>query len=229
MEDISSSKMALRTLLKESKEKRVGSVLETERPKVNIAPSIRSEIPESDEKRKEQLKLGKVIFDFFEQKPISAPQAEDPSVLRGKGRPTKAQVDKAKNITICLSKDHLDLLDKLKLNEKTAKGRGSKVRFLMDSFVKHQKREKEQLRSVQESLRIVSLNIETFSRNYKRAEKFIENEKSISDLEKSVSNLRIILGLLKIDSADLKKALSEKEWSTYQFSISWLSNKAGDQ
>ena len=135
----------------------------------------------------------------------------------------------SKNITICLSKDHIDLLDNADFNQKNTKGRGRKVKFLIDSFLKHQKREKEQMRSVQESLRIVALNVDTFSRNYKRAEKFSENERTIIDLEKSISNLRIILGLLKIDSSDLKKNLSDKEWSTYQFSLNWSSNRAGNQ
>jgi hypothetical protein len=227
MEDVSSSKLALRSLLKDSKEKRALGTLNQDRPKVNLAASTHVEVQETDEKRKEQLKLGKVIFEFFEQKP--APVDEDLWPKRGKGRPSKTKSEKAKNITICLSKDHIDLLDKAAFNEKNTKGRGRKVRFLIDSFQKYQKREKEQMRSVQESLRIVAMNIETFSRNYKRAEKFSDNENTIGDLEKSISNLRIILSLLKIESADLRKALSDKEWSTYQFSLSWLSNKAGDQ
>ena len=226
MEDVSSSKLALRSLLKDSKEKRALGTLNQERPKVNVVASAQTEVPESDEKRKEQLKLGRVIFDFFEQKPSVG---NEPEVTRTKGRPSKPKSDKAKNITICLSKDHIELLDKAAFNEKNTKGRGRKVRFLIDSFQKHQKREKEQLRSVQESLRIVALNIETFSRNYKRAEKFSDNEGTIVDLEKSISNLRIILGLLKIDSTDLKKAFTDKEWSTYQFSLSWITNRAGEQ
>ena len=226
MEDVSSSKLALRSLLKDSKEKRALGTLNQERPKVNVVASAQTEVPESDEKRKEQLKLGRVIFDFFEQKPSVG---NEPEVARTKGRPSKPKSDKAKNITICLSKDHIDLLDKAAFNEKNTKGRGRKVRFLIDSFQKYQKREKEQMRSVQESLRIVALNIETFSRNYKRAEKFSDNEGTILDLEKSISNLRIILGLLKIDSTDLKKAFTDKEWSTYQFSLSWITNRAGEQ
>ena len=227
MEDVSSSKLALRSLLKDSKEKRMGSALVQERPKVNAVIASQPEIFESDEKRKEQLKLGKVIFEFFEQKPAQVD--EDLWPKRGKGRPSKIKSEKAKNITICLSKDHIDLLDKAAFNEKNTKGRGRKVRFLIDSFQKYQKREKEQMRSVQESLRIVAMNIETFSKNYKRAEKFSDNENTIGDLEKSISNLRIILGLLKIDSSDLKKAFTDKEWSTYQFSLSWITNRAGDQ
>jgi hypothetical protein len=226
MEDVSSSKLALRSLLKDSKEKRALGTLNQERPKVTVVAPAQTEVPESDEKRKEQLKLGRVIFDFFEQKPSVVNERE---VTRTKGRPSKLKADKAKNITICLSKDHIDLLDKAAFNEKNTKGRGRKVRFLIDSFQKYQKREKEQLRSVQESLRIVALNIETFSRNYKRAEKFSDNEGTIVDLEKSISNLRIILGLLKIDSSDLKKAFTDKEWSTYQFSLSWITNRAGEQ
>ena len=227
MEDMTSSKLALRSLLKDSKEKRAASSLTQERPKLNPVQSAQFEIPETDEKRKEQIKLGKVIFEFFEQKPFV--HLEESEVKRGKGRPTKAKAEKAKNITICLSKNHIDLLDKASFGEKNTNGRGRKVRFLMDSFVKYQKKEKDQIRSIQESLRLVALNIDTFSKNYKRAEKFIENEKSIGDLEKAISNLRIILSLLKIDGADLKKTLTDKEWSTYEFSLNWLSNRSGDQ
>lgn len=228
MEDMTSSKLALRSLLKDSKEKRVASSLVQERPRVNTpAPLNQAEIPESDEKRKEQLKLGKVIFEFFEKRPVVS-QAE-PELKRSKGRPTREKVDKAKNITICLSKDHIDLLDRAAFGGKNTKGRGGKVRFLMDAYQKYQKREKEQLRSIHESLRVVERSIDTFSRNYKRAEKFSENEATIVHLEKAISNLRIILSLLNIDSADLRKSLSDKEWSTYQFSLSWISNRASNQ
>lgn len=226
MEDMTSSKLALRSLLKDSKEKRSSSTLIQERPKVQQSRVILSEIPETEDKRKEQLRIGKVIFEFFEHKPI--PQ-DEPEVIRGKGRPRKDKVNKAKNITICLSKDHIDLLDKASYRDGETKGRGSKVKFLIDAFEKYQKREKEQLRSVHESLRVVERSIDTFSRNYKRAEKFSENEATIVHLEKAISNLRIVLSLLHIDSADLKRALSDKEWSTYQFSLSWISNRAGNQ
>jgi hypothetical protein len=227
MEDMTSSKLALRSLLKDSKEKRASSNLTQERAIIPNPNLMAEKIPETDEKRKEQLRLGKVIFEFFEKVP--APAREETFTKRAKGRPAKAMEDKAKNISICLSKNHLELLDKIDIRAKKVKGRGSKVRFLMDSYIKHLKREKEQVRAVQESLRVVSLHIDTFSRNYKRAEKFQENEKSMMDLEKAISNLRIVITLLKIESSDLKTHLSEKEWSTYQFSLSWISNKAGDQ
>jgi hypothetical protein len=228
MEDMTSSRLALRSLLKDSKDKRATSTISQDRAKVPVTPSANFDVPETDEKRKEQLKLGRVMFEFFEQKP-PAPSIDETFPVKGKGRPTKAQAEKAKNITICLSVKHIDLLDNVNFSEKNTKGRGRKVRFLMDSYLKHQKREKEQLRSVQESLRLVANNIDTFSKNYKRAEKFSENERTMTDLEKAISNLRIILSLLKIETSDLKKNLSEKEWSTYQFALSWISNKAGDQ
>ena len=227
MEDFSSSKLALRSLLKDSKEKRASSTLTQERAIIHNPPLMSPQVPESDEKRKEQLRVGKVIFEFFEKTP--APQPEPVLFKRGKGRPVKAQEEKARNITICLSQEHIELLDQANFQEKNTKGRGRKVRFIMDSFLKYQKREKEQIRSVQESLRLVANNIDTFSRNYKRAEKFSENERVMADLEKSISNMRIILGLLKIEAMDLKKNLTEKEWSTYQFALSWISNRAGEQ
>ena len=85
MEDVSSSKLALRSLLKDSKEKRALGSLNQDRPKVNLATSTRVEVPETEDKRKEQLKLGKVIFEFFEQKP--APEDDELWPKRGKGRP----------------------------------------------------------------------------------------------------------------------------------------------
>ncbi len=227
MEDMTSSKLALRSLLKDSKEKRSSSTLTQERAIIHNPSLMAPQVTETGEKRKEQLRLGKVIFEFFEKAP--APVGESAEIKRGKGRPSKSKEEKAKNITICLSKEHIELLDKASFQEKNTKGRGRKIRFIMDSFLKYQKREKEQIRSVQESLRLVANNIDTFSRNYKRAEKFSENERVMADLEKSISNLRIILGLLKIEVVDLKKNLSDKEWSTYQFALSWISNRAGDQ
>jgi hypothetical protein len=227
MEDMTSSKLALRSLLRDSKEKRATSTLTQERAIISNPSLEAPHTPETDEKRKEQLRLGKVIFEFFEKAP--APVTESAFLKRGKGRPVKAKEEKAKNITICLSKDHIEFLDKASFQEKNTKGRGRKMRFIIDSFLKYQKREKEQIRSIQESLRLVAQNIDTFSRNYKRSENFSENERFMADLEKSISNLRIILGLLKIEFVDLKKNLTDKEWSTYQFALSWISNRAGDQ
>jgi hypothetical protein len=226
MEDMTSSKLALRSLLKESKEKRASSSLTQDRA-VIPNPMLTHDISlGSEEKRKEQLRIGKIIFDFFEQK---QPEVEEDTPVRKKGRPAKESSLKAKNITICLSKDHIDLLDKLNPKERKAKGRGRKVRFLIDSYIKYQNREKEQVRAIQEALRVVSSHIDTFSRNFKRAEKFTENEKSLTDMEKAISNLRIVQSLLKIESSDLKKYLNEKELSTFEFALNWLSNKAGDQ
>jgi len=227
MEDLTSSKLAIRSLLKDSKEKRAISTITQERAIISKPVLTQEAHVENDEKRKQQLRLGKVILEFFEQTPspiqdISIPQ-------RKRGRPTKPKIEQVKNVTICLSKNHLDLLDKIEIRSKKVQGRGSKVRYLMDSYIKHQKREKEQVRAVQESLRIVAQHIDSFSKNYKRAEKFQENERSMVDLEKSISNLRIITTLLKIDSLDLRNHLSDKEWSTYQFSLSWLSNQGVDQ
>jgi hypothetical protein len=227
MEDMTSSKLALRNLLKDSKEKRVLSSVTQDRAIVNQPINPTAQVIETDDKRKEQLRLGKVIFDFFEKS--TAPTEEILPKIRSKGRPTKPKEEKAKNITICLSKEHIELLDKASFQEKGIKGRGRKVRYIMDSFIKYQKREKDQVRSVQESLRQLAISIDSFSKNYKRAEKFSENEKVMADLEKSISNLRILLGLLKIEISDLKKLLTDKEWSTYQFALSWISNRAGDQ
>jgi hypothetical protein len=227
MEDMTSSKLALRNLLKDSKERRGLSSLTQDRAMVNQSVNPPAQVVETDDKRKEQLRLGKVIFEYFEKS--TAPTEEVLPKIRAKGRPTKSKEEKAKNITICLSKDHIDLLDKANFQEKGIKGRGRKVRYIMDSFIKYQKREKDQVRSVQESLRQLAVSIDAFSKNYKRAEKFSENEKVMADLEKSISNLRILLGLLKIEVSDLKKLLTDKEWSTYQFALSWISNRAGDQ
>ena len=142
MEDMTSSKLAIRSLLKDSKEKRAASTLTQERAIISSSSLVTPKVQETDEKRKEQLRLGKVIFEFFEQKPN--PVEENPVGPRKRGRPTKAKADHAKNISICLSKNHLDLLDKIEFKTKNVKGRGSKVRYLMDSYIKHQKREKEQ-------------------------------------------------------------------------------------
>jgi hypothetical protein len=131
MEDMTSSKLALRSLLKDSKEKRASSTLSQERAIIKSPSLITHEILPTEEKRKEQLRLGKVIFEFFEDVP--APGWDEAFIKRAKGRPVKARDEKAKNISIYLSKDHLELLDKIDIRVKKVKGRGSKVRFLMDS------------------------------------------------------------------------------------------------
>jgi hypothetical protein len=81
---------ALRFLLKDSKNK-ASSTLTQERAIILNPNLLVEKILKTDEKRKEQLRLGKVIFEFFEKVPAAARE------------------DKTKSINHGLSKDQLKL------------------------------------------------------------------------------------------------------------------------
>jgi hypothetical protein len=223
MEEASRSRLALRNLLKESKEKRIEPKMESqgliERPQV--APTLVSE-----DKRKEQIRIGKMIFDFFEVKPS---EVEELAKSRSKGRPRKVKSEKARNITLCLSKQHIELLDGLSLSEKNVKGRGTKVKSIIEDWMKYKKREREQVKILQDGLAQVAKHLESFSNQYKRAEKFQENEKTLSDLEKAISNFKIIFSMLKIDVKDLRTLLTKQEVAHFEFCLNWISNRSGNQ
>jgi hypothetical protein len=223
MEETSSSRMALRNLLKESKEKRIEPKIEAKA--FQVQPNSAS-VMVSEEKRKEQLRLGKMIFEFFEEKPSVS---EEPPKIRSKGRPKKLKTEKAKNITVCLSKKHIELLDGLSLSQKNVRGRGTKVKSILEDWMKYKKREKEQVKILQDGLAQVAKHLETFSNQYKRAEKYQENERTISDLEKAISNFKIIFSMLKIEVKDLRKLLTNQEITHFEFCLNWISNRSGQQ
>ena len=208
--------------MKESKEKRV------EPREVNPeVKKIELLIPASfsEEKRKEQLRLGKMIFEFFEEKPVL--KNNSISEKKGQGRPRKTKSEMARNITICLSKEHIELLDCLSLFDKKAKGRGTRIKSILEGFLKYRKREKEQVKVVQDALAQVGKHLIAFSDQYKRAEKFNENEMTISALEKAISNFKIIFSLLKVEPKDLRNLLTKEETDQFEFCLNWISNRSG--
>ena len=179
---------------------------------------------EDNERRKEQLRIGKFFFEFHKEE---VPGPDSPELeVRGRGRPKKDQDQKAKNITISLSRSEREQLDGL---NGLGKGRGSRVAHLMNYYAKHEQRKKDQARAIKEALRVVGTHIDSYARNYKRAEKFDENEQTLEELDRATNSLRIVLNLLKFDDADLKACLTPQEYSHYQFALNFASNRKGDQ
>jgi hypothetical protein len=214
---------AFRSLIKDSKK---AVIAEPEQKQIKRVASIQ-DVPASRlvdvEKRKEQLRIGKLVLEFSKEMPGPAPKSiEAPK----RGRPRVAKKDRAKNITISLSKEKIDLLDNL---EGLGKGRGSRVGKLMLYYIKHQKRQKDQAQSIKESLRIVEKHFRTFARNFKLAEKFGENEKSLESLDKSIDILKTVIGLLQFETVELKEFLTTEEFSTYQYALNYSSKRKRDQ
>ena len=174
---------------------------------------------EDQEKRKEQLRIAKLIIEFNKEEPQDQ---EVKTEKRQKGRPPVPKELQSRNVTLSLSRDEIDLLDNL-ANLKG--GRGNRVVSLMNYYIKIENRQKEQVKSIKETLRIVDSYFDTLSRNGFRAEKFRENEESIKGLDGAIERFKIVLNLLKIDSSDLKKLLLPKEFKTYEFALSYSYNK----
>lgn len=218
---------AIRSLISDSKK----TIKEAEAQKARAIKS-RPEIlvpkideVEDDDKRKEQIRLGKLFFEFNREDPPTQNQSNTDHPLRKRGRPKKPIEEHAKNYTISLSKEEVEQLDGLK----TGRGRGSKVVGLMNYYVKHERRQKDQARAIKETLRVIGVNIDKYARNYKRADRFTENEQTLEDLDRSIQNLRIVLNLLKFDTAELKAHLTPQEFSHYEFALNFASNRKGDQ
>ena len=226
MKHESSSKLALRALVGESRDKRLIKEKQQEaRPKMLTPQIIQAPVrPVNEDQRKRQLQIGKIVLDYIESEPLYEESVPRPA--KKVGRPQKIKSEKARNITLCLSKDHIEFLDKVELPNSKAQGRGTRAKFIFDEFLKYRKRELNQVRVLKDALIEVAKHLKEFSQSFKRVENFEKNKDSIEHLERAISNVRILNNLLKIDLGDLKVLLKHEEYSSYVFCLNWISNRS---
>lgn len=143
-----------------------------------------------------------------------APQPRKP----GKpGRPKVAREKKARNFTLCLAPQFVDFIDKMKVRDPKVKGRGRKVRFIIERFVEHEKRSLVHMRVLREALGNVQATIET-----------VGKELSLKDKQKItavVNQVHTVMKILGYQPKTLKKMVSSADWALISFCLDWKSNR----
>lgn len=185
---------------------------------------LRNENYFDKEMRKEQILLGRNIFEF--QRAILA--KKDETVLdltKKRGRPPK-DVPGSLNFSVCLTKMEVETLDGIKTDSKKKRpGRGTKVNYLLNYYIENEKLQKQQMSIVKELINNVSKLCKEFVKHFDRSEKFEELEKIRKDMLGKINNLQVVLGILKFDNQILKKHLNQDQFNEYMFALNIASNR----
>lgn len=133
-----------------------------------------------------------------------------------KGRPKVADDKKARNFTLCLAKNYLDFLDKMTVRDPKVQGRGRKIRFIIDRFLVHEKRQIKQLRTIRESLKQLDQVLKSFS-----GKKLELSPKEKQLIDQHVKQLETLTTILAYSPKELQKLLPREEWALMSFCFDW--------
>lgn len=175
------------------------------------------------------VQMGQKILQFLvedENQKLALPAKKILLTSQKKGRPPKENEEKIQSVSMKLPPLYVQFFKETKLNDKKAKGVGGKVRFLVDYYLKYQKREKEQLIIFCQALSNVRQHSEKYLKIFERPQYKEESEKVIVQMEKSMEQVKLLLNILKFEVADLKKLLSDNEMKTLELSLSWVKHKS---
>lgn len=153
----------------------------------------------------EYLEIGNKIFEFFKDKEgegLQSPNFEK----KPPGRPKKHLTEKVRNISIKIRPEYLKRLDDLSFG----KGRGSKVRNLMDERANYKKRENNQLKYLKRALKEVSDSLDKFKAKQNGVD-------LIKEISQRVKNIKILQNILQFELMDLKILLTKAEYRTIEF------------
>lgn len=155
--------------------------------------------------------------------------APKPAVVKKKnkpGRPEVSEEKKARNFTLCLAPQYLAFLDKMVVKDPKVKGRGRKIRFIIERFIEHEKRSIGQIKVLKEALKDVQMLLNTFSSRVKKGEKLELNAKEKNSITGAVDNVHLLLKILQYPPKSLHKILPREEWGILSFCLDWKNNKA---
>jgi hypothetical protein len=153
------------------------------------------------------------------------PQAPSKKIRREAGRPKLEEHLKSRNFTLCLAPKYLSFLDKMTVPDPKVKGRGRKVRFIVDQFIEMSRRQKSQLLILRESLINVEKVLQSFSGQVKKGQKLSLNSKDKLEITKAVNQVRLLLKLLSYSPKDLHRLLPRHEWTLVSFCLNWTQNQ----
>lgn len=175
--------------------------------------------------KKEEIQSEKgveLIEKFLQPKPSAVTKIKK----KAPGRPRVKDENKARNFTLCLAPKYLQFLDAMEVRDPKIKGRGRKIRFIIDQFIDLHKRQKNQLLILKEALIQVERTLKELSANVKAGEKL-----ELSNLEKKrvtevVKQVRILLNVLCYTPKDLHRLLPKGQWAIVSFCLNWSKGDA---
>lgn len=144
-----------------------------------------------------------------------------PANQRSVGRPSIEEKKKARNFTVCMAQGYIQFLDSFKPPIKKIQGRGRKLRFIIDEFIRMSKRQRSQLKFLQESLENLDTVLKSFSGSVKKGEKLTLTSKEKSMIDTHVSRVNLLAKILCFTPKELQKILPVHHWSLYSFCLNW--------
>jgi hypothetical protein len=161
-----------------------------------------------------------VLEKFLKPRPVVKKKA-----ARAPGRPKVSDEKKAKNFTLCLAPQYLEFLDKMVVKDTKVKGRGRKIRFIIERFIEHEKRSLSQLKVLRESLSNVQKLLQSFSGRLKKGEKLDLNIKEKGTVSAAVDQVHTLLKILHYSPKTLQRILTREEWALVTFCMDWKNNR----
>lgn len=157
-----------------------------------------------------------MVEDFFRQKARSSGKP-----VKKAGRPVVEDKKRAKNFTVCMAVNYIAFLDTFRPPIKKIQGRGRKLRFIIDEFIKMSKRQRSQLKYLQEALKSLQEVLTSFSGAVKKGEKLSLTPREKQMITTHVNRVKLLTQLLCFNHQELKKILPPEDWNLYSFCLNW--------
>jgi hypothetical protein len=141
------------------------------------------------------------------------------------GRPSKSEDKKSRNFTLCLAPQYLNFLDKMVVKDPRVKGRGRKIRFIIERFIEHEKRSLVQIKALRRSLIQVQEVLESFGPQIKKGEKLALSSREKTVISKVVDNVILLMNILGYQPKALHRLLPREDWMIVSFCLDWKNNR----
>lgn len=153
------------------------------------------------------------------------PQKAFKPVAKKPGRPKVAEEKKARNFTLCLAPQYVEFLDKMTVKNTKIKGRGRKIRFIIERFIEHEKRSLGQLKFLREALARVQELLQSKSGRVKKGERLELTPREHKEISGAVDQVHLLMKILQYSPKSLHKILPREEWALLSFCLDWKANK----
>jgi hypothetical protein len=169
--------------------------------------------------------MSKVLERLLKRDVLPEKSPEAFKKLNRPGRPVVSEEKKAKNFTLCLAPQYLTFLDKMVVKDPKVKGRGRKIRFIIERFIEHEKRGIGQMKVLKESLMQVQAVLNSFGSRVKKGEKMDLSPKEKATMTKAVDNVHLLLKILHYSPKTLHRLMPREEWAILSFCLDWKNNR----
>jgi hypothetical protein len=147
--------------------------------------------------------------------------------LKKPGRPKVPKDKRARNFTLCLASGYLEFLDKMVVKDSKIKGRGRKIRFIIERFIEHEKRSLHHMKVLRESITQVEEVLKNLGPRVKKGEKLSLTPKEKASLEKATDQVYLLVNILHYSPKTLQKLLPKNHWDVLSFALNWKNHNKG--